>query len=188
MSKTIKQSINCPQCSTTLVLVIREEDLGTNKSVTCPKCKKQIRVQIPKGLASKFESDPTCIGGVNNADIALVIETVPSNLTPYQSFELTSDYYTLGRRNSSGPEYRADMEVETADKKMSRKHAAIRKVGNIGFVLKDLGSKNGVTLNGRKLKPDEELYLKDDDDICIGETVFHVSITQQSSSNDDLTH
>ena len=72
------------------------------------------------------------------------------------------------------------MEVVTADKRISRKHAAIRKKGNVGFTLKDLGSKNGVVLNGSKLDADEEVYLNDGAVFQLGDTQFRVSIAEGS--------
>ena len=186
MSKTVKISVTCPQCATKLAVPITENDLGTNKQGMCPKCQKRFLIPISAGLAPKFNSDETKIGN-GGGEISLVIETIPNASTTYQSFELTSDYYTIGRQNSSGPEHRPDVEVATIDKKMSRKHAAIRKKGKSGFTLKDLGSKNGVFHNGSKLEADEEVYLKDGDQFRIGETTFHVSIAEQSTSSDDLT-
>ena len=117
----------------------------------------------------------------------MVIEAVANEFTEYQSFELTSDYYTIGRKNNSGPEHRPDVEVLTSDKKMSRKHAVIRKKGKIGFTLKDMGSKNGIELNGSKLDPEEEVYLTEGDQFRIGDTLFRVSITEQSVNDNDLT-
>lgn len=159
--------------------------MGTKKQGACPKCRKKFLIPISVGLASKFESDPTQIGD-GGGDISLVIETIPNNYTAYQSFELTSDYYTIGRQNTSGPEHRPDVEVATTDKKMSRKHAAIRKRGKTGFTLKDLGSKNGVFHNGSRLETDEEVYLSDGDTFRLGETTFRVSIAEQSMSLADL--
>lgn len=78
------------------------------------------------------------------------------------------------------------MAVVTNDMKMSRKHAVIKKKGKIGFTLNDLGSKNGVTLNGHKLEPDEEVYISDGDTIVIGDTQFRVSYAEKSKE-DDLT-
>lgn len=187
MSKIVKISVTCPQCATKLAVPITESDLGTKKQGMCPKCQKKFLIPISASLASKFESDPTDIGKDNGGEIFLVIDTIPNGFTDFQSFELTSDYYTVGRKNNSGPEHRPDVEVVTTDKKMSRKHAAIRKKGKTGFTLKDLGSKNGVMLNGTKLDADEEVYLSDGDQFRIGETVFRVNITEQSMSSDDLT-
>lgn len=185
MSKTIKITVSCPQCATKLAVPVVEGNLGTKKQGGCPKCGKKFLISIPAGLASKFESDPT-LGG-NEAEQSLVLETVANGLTAYQSFELTSDYYTIGRKNSSGPEHRPDVEVATDDKKMSRKHAAIRKKGKTGFTLKDLGSKNGVFLNGNRMDADEEVYLNDGDQFRLGETTFHVNIAERSGDDNDLT-
>lgn len=186
MSKTVKVSVCCPQCASKLAVPITESDLGTRKQGMCPKCHKKFLIPISTELISIFESDPTQIGD-SGSESALVIEVVPNSLTTYQSFELTSDYYTLGRQNSGGPENRPDVEVTTTDKKMSRKHVGIRRKGRTGFTIKDLGSKNGVVLNGNRLEADEEVYLSDGDMFRIGETTFRVSIAEQSMSSDDLT-
>ena len=193
MSKTIKISVTCPKCTTKLAVPISRNDLGTKKSMTCPKCHHNLIVNIPKSLASRFESDPTMIDSIptqignNTNEMCLLLEIISNQDTDYQSFELTSDYYTIGRKNSSGPEYRPDVEVITTDKKISRKHVIIRKRGNIGYTLKDLGSKNGVFLNGDKLDAEEEMYLHDGDVFKLGDTGFRVSITEKSNDYDDLT-
>ena len=184
--KTIKITVSCPQCSTKLAVPAVENDLGSKKQVTCLKCRKKFLVSVPMSYASKFESDPTDIGG-NGNEMSLVLETVANDMTAYQSFELTSEYYTIGRKNSSGPEHRPDVEVETTDKKMSRKHAAIRKKGKTGLTLKDLGSKNGVFLNGKKMDADEEVYLSDGDQFRLGDTQFRINIAERSDEENDLT-
>lgn len=181
MSKTIKISVTCPQCGTKLALPVVETDLGNNKPGSCPRCQKKFLISVPTSLASKFESDPT-MGG-NEPDRSLLLEVMKNETTGYQTFNLTSDYYTIGRKNSSGPEHRPDVEVDTADKKMSRKHAAIRKKGKTGFTLKDLGSKNGVWLNGKKMDAEEEVYLDDGDQFRLGETTFRVNIAEQSDND-----
>lgn len=184
MAKTIKISVTCPQCSTKLAVPITENDLGTKKTAACPKCKKKFAIPISEKLASKFVSESTSIGGDLEEERTLFIEVIPDEMTEYQSFELTSDYYTIGRKNNSGPEHRPDVEVVTTDKKMSRKHAAIRKKGKVGFTLIDLGSKNGVILNGEKMDPDEEMYLSDGDTFCIGDTYFKVNLAERSEEKD----
>ena len=189
MAKTIKISVVCPQCATKMVMPVTEPDLGTKKPGHCPNCHKKFQVPIPTSLASKFESDPTEIGGAGANDMSLLLETVQNEFTGYQSFELTSDYYTIGRKNNSGPEYRPDIEVVTTDKLMSRIHAAITRKGKTGFTLKDVRSKNGIKVNNDndKLDNEEEPYLSDGDMFCLGKTVFRVSITEHSISADDMT-
>ena len=186
MAKIIKLSVSCPKCGTKLAVAITEQDLGTKKQCACQKCAKKFNVNVPATLAYKFETDPTNIGGGLSDDISLLLEVLPNDKTEYQTFELTSDYYTIGRSNNSGPEHRPDVAVVTNDMKMSRKHAVIKKKGKIGFTLNDLGSKNGVTLNGHKLEPDEEVYISDGDTIVIGDTQFRVSYAEKSKE-DDLT-
>ena len=185
MSKKVKISVTCPQCASKLPVLITEDDLGKKKSVGCPKCQKKLSFTVSMKLASKVEIDPT-VGGKEN-DISLLLETVPDAMTSYQSFELTSDYYTIGRKNSGGPEHRSDVEVETTGKKMSRKHAAIRKKGKTGFTIKDIGSKNGVFLNNTKLDVDEEVYLSDGDIFRLGDTQFRVNIAECSANENEQT-
>ena len=181
MAKIVKISVTCPRCATKLAVPVMESDIRTKKQGCCPKCGAKFLVPIPVELAPKFESDSTKIGGDFEADNSLVLETVGSSLTAYQSFELTADYYTIGRKNTSGPEFRPDVEVATDDKKMSRLHAAIRKKGKTGFTISQLPTgKNGVFYNGDKLDPDEEMYLSDGDTIRLGDTQFRVNIAEQS--------
>lgn len=184
MSKTVKIPVVCPQCSSKLPISITENDLGTKKQHTCPKCGKKFLVPISVSFASKFESESTRIGGDGGDEISLLLEVIPNKITAFQSFELTSDYYTVGRCNNSGPEHRPDVEVVTTDMKMSRKHAGIKKKGSVGFTIKDLGSKNGIILNGKKLEKDEEMYLSDGDTFNIGDTQFKVSFTQRVKGDD----
>ncbi len=188
MSKTIKITVTCPQCGCKIAVPVVESDLGTKKPGALPKCQKKFFIPISPSLASKFDSDPTEIGG-GGKEMSLLLETIPNSYTAYQSFELTSDYYTVGRKNSGGPEFRPDVEVVTTDKMMSRKHAAITRKGKTGFTLKDIRSKNGIKINNEQGKMDgeEEVYLSDGDTFCLGQTRFRVSIAEQSMDTDDLT-
>lgn len=186
MSKSIKISVTCPHCKAKLAVVATEDDLGVKKQTKCPKCKNAFQFTVPVSLASKFESDATKIGD-GSGEFSLLLETVANPYTEYQSFELTSEYYTIGRKNNGGPEHRPDVEVTTTDKMMSRKHAAIARKGKTGFVLKDITSKNGIFLNDENVKLDEgeEVYLNDGDTFRLGQTQFTVSIVEQQVSNDD---
>lgn len=186
MGKTIKIAVKCPKCGSRLAVPVVEDDLGTKKQSVCTKCRHKFLVAIPTSLSSKFDSDPTNIG-TQEEQVVLLLETVGDAQTAFQSFELTSDYYTVGRKNNSGPAARPDVEVVTTDMKMSRKHAAIKRKGKTGFTLKDLGSKNGVVVNGSKLDADEEVYLGDGDQFRLGDTTFKVTFAEKSADYEDLT-
>jgi hypothetical protein len=187
MSKVIKITVACPQCGCKLAVPVTEGDVGTNKQGSCPKCHKSFLIPIPASWKAKFDSDPTEIG-CTTGELSLLLETIPNQNTAYQSFELTSDFYTIGRKNNSGPEFRSDVEVVTKDLTMSRIHAAITRKGNTGFTLKDISKKNGITINNEQEKMDknDEIYLSDGDTFCLGQTRFRVSITNQGL-DEDLT-
>jgi nucleotide-binding universal stress UspA family protein len=67
---------------------------------------------------------------------------------------------TLGRNS--------DCTVKLADPRSSRRHAEIRSTGD-GFLLTDLGSMNGTTVNGVSVR---EQVLHDGDEIAVGATVM----------------
>jgi len=184
MGKSIKLAVTCPKCSGKSPIIVTEDMLGTVQKCMCSTCGQVLPVRINESLRSKFQSDKTEIGSPVST-VNIVLEVRPSNLTRPQTFELSSDYYTIGRKNNGSPEHRADIEIDTQDMKMSRKHVGIRRKP-VGFTLKDLGSKNGVKYQGQKLESDEEVYLCDGDEFVLGETIFKVSITG-SSNNEDLT-
>lgn len=181
MSKLVKITKTCPKCKASLLVAFAKNDVGKVKKIECQCCHSKYDVPIPVSFASRFEVDPTVIEK-NKGEQSLMIETVPNPLTGYQNFELTSDYYTIGRKNNSGPEKRPDVEVVTTDKKMGRLHAAIRKEGKLGFILKDLDSLNGVKLSGMALEKGDEVYLIDGDRILLGDTEFVVNIVEHTSS------
>ena len=69
----------------------------------------------------------------------------------------TLSEWTIGRSK--------DCEVLLNDPNVSRRHATIRKDWN-GFVIHDLGSKNGVVVNDRRIKKPRR--LKDSDELIVG--------------------
>ena len=186
MAKTIKLTVKCPKCASPSAIAVVEEEVGMKKRSVCPKCGNIFSVSIPTSVASKFVSDPT-MGGASGGNSSLVLEVVENKETSFQSFELTADYYTIGRKNNSGPASRPDVEVVTIDMKMSRKHAVIKKKGKIGFTLMDLNSKNGIKINGEQISADEEIYLTDGDVFLLGKTQVRVSISENSAEYEELT-
>ena len=95
MAKTIKISVVCPQCATKMVMPVTEPDLGTKKPGHCPNCHKKFQVPIPTSLASKFESDPTEIGGAGANDMSLLLETVQNEFTGYPPFSMMRLFFRI---------------------------------------------------------------------------------------------
>jgi hypothetical protein len=72
--------------------------------------------------------------------------------------ELTGDRAVIGRSR--------ECDVQIADPNVSRQHAELRREGG-GFVIVDLGSTNGIEVNGRRVK---RATLEPGDRISIGQT------------------
>lgn len=88
----------------------------------------------------------------------------PPGAANHQEFEITRDEISLGRGKN------CDIVLE--DKKASRKHVIIRRVG-LNFTIKDLESANGTWVNGVQINEQE---LTGDDSIQIGDTLFQFKV------------
>ena len=82
------------------------------------------------------------------------------------SGEQADKYYPLANRPLTGGRDPA-RDIQILDPKVGRKHFQIRK-GDVGYVVVDFQSRNGVYVNGEKIS--EERPLQDGDEIMIGDT------------------
>lgn len=89
---------------------------------------------------------------------------VVRNGKPIDEIDMEQDRLTIGRR--------VECDVPIKDPAVSGAHAEVEFVGN-GYILRDLGSTNGVVVKGRHIK---EHALKDGDVINIGEHQLKVRI------------
>lgn len=78
----------------------------------------------------------------------------------------------LGRREEIVIGRGVECDVVIKDAKASRKHCRLVRKGD-GFVLEDLGSKNGTFVNGKKIA--EQVEMKVQQTFKIGDTVFYLS-------------
>lgn len=84
---------------------------------------------------------------------------------PIDQVLMEQDRLTIGRRS--------ECDIAIKDPAVSGAHAEIEFVGN-GYILRDLGSTNGVTVKGRQIK---EHALKDGDVVTIGEHQLKLRIS-----------
>ena len=122
MPKIVKIGVTCPNCSAKVPLAITEDLVGKVVQGVCPSCRNKAKWKLPDSLASMFNTDPTFVPDAGK-DRSLMLEVQAGEYNQAQKFELTADYYTIGRQNNGGPEHRPDVAVVTADKSMSRIHA-----------------------------------------------------------------
>ena len=94
------------------------------------------------------------------------------------------------KSQSDGPDLRLDKpivllgrhdecDVQLNSTKISRRHCVIALVGN-KLVIRDLGSTNGVRINGKRF---DEGELHDGDDLVIGNFQYCVSMTLNSNNS-----
>ncbi len=178
---TKKISFTCPHCSSTFELNVKEEFFGRTILVKCAKCSHQFKNVLPK-LDEEGSADETYINGSNGFK-CLKLEVLGDDNTKPQSFMINQEYTVIGRKNTSGPEYRPDVGIETNDGYMSRKHCVIQRTPKGQFTIKDNGAKNRTWLNGKSLSEVEKLYLNDGDDIRIGHTHIKVTLMMMDSGN-----
>lgn len=96
---------------------------------------------------------------------------VPSALKVSGGPELKLFETSLQKRESVVIGRAPDCDVVIQDLKASRRHAQLtRKVD--GFLLEDLGSRNGTLVNGAKIK--EPILLKANQTFQIGDTMFYL--------------
>jgi hypothetical protein len=88
---------------------------------------------------------------------------------PIEQILMEQTKLTIGRR--------AECDISVKDPAVSGHHAEIEFVGN-GYIVRDLGSTNGVHVKGRQIK---EHALKDQDLITIGEHQLRVLIPDKSA-------
>lgn len=90
------------------------------------------------------------------------VQSGPSSLVSREPGELPAIYLEQDLVVVGKMETAADVVLPVAT--VSRVHARIRKKED-GYYLADLNSRNGTSVNGRMLKPDEEYLLQDEDQV-----------------------
>ncbi|HPN84758.1 MAG TPA: FHA domain-containing protein [Victivallales bacterium] len=84
-----------------------------------------------------------------------------------------------------GREDHVDFQV-IKDSLISREHFGIEKDDNDDFVIIDLGSSNGTSLNGEKLPPNEVVPLKDGDIIKFGRMELTYAIKAKKNTTSEI--
>jgi pSer/pThr/pTyr-binding forkhead associated (FHA) protein len=95
---------------------------------------------------------------------------IKTKTTTY-TYEAVKEVTTVGRSSDN------DFVVPLED--MSRKHFQITIKGSYFFIM-DLGSKNGVTVDGKRLKPHEQYTINKNSKIMIA-NLFHFLIPDSTS-------
>lgn len=186
----IKVSISCPLCNRKSIFVVTDDMFGQQSTLSCSLCSGNFSRKIPpkQDFLSKLQkpkqvpkhedkNDKTYIGGCSKKEVYLKLYVMQSEFNNAQVFDIDQKRMTIGRKNSSGHEFKPDVEIITTDLYMGRKHALILKKENNAFVIKDLNSANRTLHNGVPLNNEEEFYLEEGDELKLGRTIIKISIT-----------
>jgi len=202
-SYPVKIGCSNKSCGNQIQFTVNSEECGSSKFIRCKKCNTIITAKIPeettliKIMGKKPPTPPsengggiggTYVGGSFLEERMINLEVIPNQNTGFQTFIIDQEFVSVGRKNSSGPNFKPDIEILTDDKFIGRVHCAIQKKANKKFVIKDLESKNKTYLNGQALEPGEEIYLNDGDEIKIGRTSLKVTFIQSENSHKKNNH
>lgn len=173
--------ISCPKCKA--VLKIKKAILKQNKQVViaCPACNHQLRLQA-KQTKKEIEQNlaQTKVSGLENASSNNVRYVLVQQGDYNQTFDLDQPYLTFGRAAKSSI---ADLQFDTDDLSISRKHCIFR-CYPYGITIED-SSKGGTYLNGSLLNLNEETYLKNQDELKIGNSTFLVRFVKENLINEN---
>jgi transcriptional regulator with PAS, ATPase and Fis domain len=117
------------------------------------------RVEAPTGAMQEFRGSPSHPGRKRQAGLVLLYADTFQQLPA--AFLLEAERHVLGRDAGS-----VDCVVQAPA--VSRVHAEVVRSGR-GFVVRDLGSRNGVLVNGRRVQQAELEAL---DEVRVGDAIF----------------
>ena len=172
------KKIKCPSCG--VVLEVKNSKNEDIKQITCPKCKAVLQVKFGPQQVSTPQQEPldahTQLAGDSYAATQLV-ETPVNVKTPAKllyggvSYELEEGQNIVGRRGETS---RATVQINTADRYMSRQHCSITVKtlpdGTKKAVLSNYQNKNLTTVDGQEIVTGDEIRLTDGNSITMGHT------------------
>ena len=195
--------IKCPSCG--VVLDVNNSQNETVKQITCPSCKTALKVKFPPQQdrpqqepmeAKTFYAPPkqpttdngatqlaggggeTLLGGGLSGATQLYTPTQKASATVKLSFggkdyPLKEGQNIVGRKGSTS---KATVQIETADRYMSRQHCSISVStlpdGTKKAVLSNFQNKNSTTIDGQLIGTGDEIRLTDGNSITMGHTTI----------------
>ena len=162
--------IQCNQCGAKYRL--KGPSLPTGR-LTCQKCQSPLSANPAGAAQGRAASDDTGIQGsptgapLNTASglrLCLVVQSGPDR---GKTFPVTKDRFVIGRKTG---------DLILNDPEVSGSHAALEIAGTT-YLVRDLQSTNGTSLNGEKV---DEAEVKHLDEIGVGKSVLIFTVSQNS--------
>lgn len=189
--------IKCPNCG--VVLDVQNSKNESVKQITCPKCKSVLQVKFPPQqepmeaetyiapkpnysddgatqLAGGYGETQLTNGGYATTQLGLspIKENTKAKLLyGGESYELEEGQNIVGRHGQTS---KATVQINTADRYMSRQHCSIivktLPDGTKKAVLSNYQNKNLTTVDGQEIETGDEIRLSDGNNITMGHTTI----------------
>lgn len=178
--------IKCPKCG--VVLDVKNSQNETVKQITCPSCKTilQVKFQLQQEPieAKTFYAPPKqsadngatqLVGGNFGATQLVMSSKKETSKASIQyggvGYPLEEGRNIVGRKASTST---ATVQIETADRYMSRQHCSITVTtlpdGTKKAVLSNYQNKNQTTIDGQPIETGDSIRLTDGNSITMGHT------------------
>ena len=187
--------IKCPNCG--VVLEVKNSKNETIKQINCPQCKSVLQVKFPPQLEPieaetyiapkpSYTDDgatqlsgcdgETQLAGSSYAATQLGTSPIKENVKAKllyggESYLLEEGQNIVGRQGQTS---RATVQINTADRYMSRQHCSITVKtlpdGTKKAVLSNYQNKNLTTVDGQEIETGDEIRLSDGNSITMGHT------------------
>ena len=168
--------VKCPHCQVGLKVDELKIPKGID-SFKCPKCKHDIPLSFLENKQKQTAGETITVVFQPSKAEGGRLTVFPDKKTKEQIFHLREGLYIVGRKSSVT---KADIRIETEDKMISRNHCQIEvkkdAQGGLIHCLSDNHSKNRTMYNGKFLDEEDEVVLRDNDEIKIGHTMLRFNI------------
>ena len=168
----------CPKCG--VVLDVKNSKNEEVKQITCPSCKVILQVKFMAQQepieAKTYYAPPKPLADNGATQLAMpqMKETSKASLC-YDgvSYPLEEGQNIVGRKASTST---ATVQIETADRYMSRQHCCITVTtlpdGTKKTVLSNFQNKNQTIIDGQLIETGDEIRLTDGNSITMGHTIM----------------
>jgi len=169
-------ALKCPHCQVGLKVDRKKLPEGI-KSFKCPKCRKEIPVNLlnTEQNTTETSTDTVLLGFVKEGMGRITV--IADKGTPEQVFSLYEGLITIGRNSLTSE---VNLRIITDDRLMSRNHISIEvkkdSKGGYKHYLSDNNSKNHTLYNNKYLEDGEVVVLNDKDEIVIGRTTIRFNV------------
>lgn len=186
------KTVKCPNCKA--VLDVKNSKNEQVKQITCPSCKTPLQVKFAPPAPSNepmeahtFYAAPKpavndgstqlAAGMSGTTQLASSIQSKDSQIARLVSsgkeYELAEGANIIGRKANSST---ASVQIETADRYMSRQHCSITVKtlpdGTKKAILSNYQNKNQTTVDGQEIAAGDEIRLTDGNSITMGHTTI----------------